>query len=248
MPADVGDVASVAAACEDVSCVVSALNGLHEVIVDRQTVLLDAAVKAGARFISSDYSLDFTKTERGGNRNLDLRREFMGRADRAPIKMASILNGASMDMLGAEMPVIQPRIQRVLYWGSANQPLNFSTKDDVAAYTAAAALDDTTPRMLRIASDTVSAGDIARVMISISNEHYRPLRASNSASLELLVRLTRLIAPQPRAVFPAWQGMQYMHDMFTGRGRLDPLDNNRYPDPQWTSLRENLASRAVGVR
>ena len=67
--ADVNDIGSVAATCAGASCVVSALNGLHDVVVDRQGVLLDAAVKSGVpRFISSDYSLDFTKTTPGGNR------------------------------------------------------------------------------------------------------------------------------------------------------------------------------------
>jgi hypothetical protein len=124
---------SVAAACDGAACVVSALNGLHDVIVDRQSVLLDAAVKAGVpRFISSDYSADFTKTTPGDNRNCDLRREFMARTDRAPIKVTSILNGAFMDMLGAELPIIQPSIHRVLYWSDADQLLDFTTKDDVA--------------------------------------------------------------------------------------------------------------------
>jgi len=60
-------------------------------------------------------------------------------------------------MLGAEMPIIQPSIHRVLYWSDAEQLLDFTTKDDVAAYVAAAALDETTPRILRIAGDSVSA-------------------------------------------------------------------------------------------
>jgi len=152
--ADIADAGSVAVACQGAECVVSALNGLHEVIIDRQGVLLDGAVKAGVpRFISSDYSADFTKTRAGDNRNLDLRREFMARADRAPIRVTSVLNGAFMDMLGAEMPIVQPRSCRVLHWGRADQLLDFTTKDDVAAYTAAAALDATAPRILRIAGD-----------------------------------------------------------------------------------------------
>jgi len=145
-PADVADIGSVAAGCEGTACVVSALNGLHDVIVNRQGVLFDAPVKAGvSRFISSDYSADFTKTRPGDNRNLALRREFMAHADRAPIQVTSILNGAFMDMLGAEMPIIQPRIHRVLYWPDAGQVLDFTTKDNVAAYVAAAALDGVTP-------------------------------------------------------------------------------------------------------
>lgn len=108
-PADPTDVDSMANALAGVDCVVSALNGLREVSLDRQSLLLDAAVRAGVpRFISSDFSADFTKTPPGHNRNFDLRREFMGRADRASIQVTSILNGAFMDMLGAEMPLIQP--------------------------------------------------------------------------------------------------------------------------------------------
>lgn len=78
----------------------------------------------------------------------------MALVDQAPIKATSIFNGAFMDKLGREMPIIQPRIRRVLYWHDADQLLDFTTKDDVAAYVAAAALDETTPRILRIAGDT----------------------------------------------------------------------------------------------
>ena len=241
--ADVGDVGSVAAACEGADCVVSALSGLREVVLDRQSVLIDAAARAQVpRFISSDFSADYTRTEPGHNRNFDLRREFMGRADRARIAVTSILNGAFMDMLGAEMPIIQPRIRAVLYWGDADQPLDFTTRDDTAAYTAAAALDATTPRQLRIAGDTLSARDIAGIMSELSHQEYRALRAGSVTALALLGRVARVVAPQPAAVFPAWQGMQYMRDMFSGQARLAPLDNDRYPDLHWTSLRARFTA------
>ncbi len=247
-PADIGDVGSVAGACEGAACVVSALNGLREVIIDRQGVLLDGAARAGVpRFISSDYSADFTRTQPGDNRNLDLRREFMARADRAPIQATSILNGAFMDMLGAEMPIIQPRIHRVLHWGGADQLLDFTTKDDVAAYTAAAALDEATPRILRIAGDTVGARDIAGIMTEVTGERYRTLWAGSIGSLGVLIRLAKIVAPQPHAVFPPWQGMQYMRDMFSGRGKLHPLDNGRYPGLRWTTAREQLARGFVSA-
>ena len=202
--ADPADVAALAAAMQGAACVVSALNGLYDVIVERQSVLLDAAVQAGVpRFIPSDYSEDFTKTTRGDNRNLDLRREFMGRADRASIQVTTILNGAFMDMLGNEMPIIQPRIRRVLYWVSADQPLDFTTKDDVAAYVAAAAMDDTTPRILRIAGDTLSAREIAGVMSEITGEPYRTLHVGNLGVLGVMIGVAKRVAPQPGDPFPA---------------------------------------------
>jgi nucleoside-diphosphate-sugar epimerase len=248
-PAEVTKVDSIAAACEGASCVVSALNGLRDVIVERQSVLLDGTVKADVpRFISSDYSADFTKTIPGENRNFDLRREFMAKADTAPIKVTSILNGAFMDMLGAEMPIIQPGIHRVLHWGSADQPLDFTTKDDVAAYTAAAALDEATPRILRIAGDSVSAHDIASVMSEVTDEKYRTLWVGSLGVLGAMIGLTKLAVPQPKEAFPPWQGMQYMRDMFSGRGKLQPLDNDRYPDLRWTSVREQLTIASTKMK
>src|SRR6185503_8715433 len=83
---DFGDAAELAAACAGASCVVSAVSGLHEVIVERQTQLLNAAIAAGVpRFIPSDFSIDYANVPPGKNRNLDLRRAFHERLDRAPI-------------------------------------------------------------------------------------------------------------------------------------------------------------------
>jgi uncharacterized protein YbjT (DUF2867 family) len=242
--ADVTDVGSVAAACEGVACVVSALNGLQDVIIGRQGVLIDGAVRAGVpRFIPSDYAADFTRTRPGDNRNFDVRRKFMARADRAPIKVTSILNGAFMDMLGAEMPIIQPGLHRVLYWSNADQLLDFTTKDDVAAYVAAAALDETTPRILRIAGDSVSVRDIAAAMTRVTGERYRPLWVGSIGLLSLMISVAKIAAPQPGAAFPPWQGMQYMRDQFSGRAKLTPLDNDRYPGLRWMSVAQQLAKR-----
>ena len=244
--ADPRDVDAIAAACVGASCVVSALNGVRAVMIDRQSVLLEGAIRAGVpRFIPSDFSADFTRTLPGDNRNFDLRREFMAILDRAPIRATSILNGAFMDMLGAEMPIIQPRMHRVLYWHDADQPLDFTTKDDTAAYAAAAAMDDTTPRILRIAGDVVSARDIARMMGEVTGERYRTLWAGSIGMLGALIRVTKLIAPGADEAFPPWQGMQYMRDQFSGRGKLHCIDGARYPDLTWTSVHEVRSSRAT---
>ncbi|WP_377104684.1 NmrA family NAD(P)-binding protein, partial [Propionicimonas sp. T2.31MG-18] len=59
--ADPADVGAMASALAGAACVVSALNGLRAVMIGRQGVLLDAAVKAGVpRFIPSDFAADFT--------------------------------------------------------------------------------------------------------------------------------------------------------------------------------------------
>ena len=245
--ADPQDVVAMAEACVGAACVVSALNGVRSVMIDRQSLLLEAAVRAAVpRFIPSDYSADFTKTRPGDNRNFDLRREFMAIADKAPIQVTSVLNGAFMDMLGREMPIIRRSLHRVLYWHDADQPLDFTTKDDTAAYVAAAALDPTTPRILRIAGDTLSARDIARAMTLTSGEPYRVQWAGSLMMLGAMIRLTKMIVPQSDEAFPPWQGMQYMRDQFSGRAKLPVFDNARYPELTWTSVTELFSRRIAG--
>ena len=236
--------AALVAACAGAACVVSALSGLREVIVDAQTHLLDAAVAAGVpRFIPSDFSIDFTKLPAGSNRNLDLRREFGRHLDRMPIQATSILNGMFMDLLTGQAPLVLFKLKRVLYWGSANQPLDFTTIADTAAYTAAAALDPTTPRYLRVAGEVATIRGLQAAATAATGQRFRLLRAGGLWVLKLMIKLARRLAPAPKEVFPPWQGMQYMHNMFTGLPKLRVLDNDRYPDLKWTKVREVLAAR-----
>ena len=81
----------LARALPGVSCVVSAMQGLHDTIVEAQRRLLDAALAAGvARFIPSDFSTDYTALPAGENRNFDLRRELHTYLDAAPIASTAI--------------------------------------------------------------------------------------------------------------------------------------------------------------
>ncbi|BCA63447.1 NADH-flavin reductase [Sphingomonas sp. HMP9] len=242
VPVDFADEAALTAALAGVECVVSVLNGLEPVILDLQGRLLDAAVAAGVpRFIPSDFSLDFTKTRPGDNRNMDLRRRFMARVDTAPIRATSIFNGAFADLLIGEAPIVLPRFLRILYWGDADQPLDFTTKDDVADYTADVALDADAPRFLRIAGDVVSPRDLATSMTRLDGRRWKPFRAGGLGRLSALIRIARTLSPKTDAPFSAWQGMQYVRDMSSGRGKLSPLDNGRYGKTDWTRAEAVLA-------
>ncbi len=233
---------SLRAACEGATCVVSALNGLENVMLGQQGDLLDAAVAAGVpRFIPSDFSLDYTKTRPGENRNMDLRRRFRERLDAASIQATSVLNGAFSTVLTEDAPILLPKVRRVLHWGDADQVLDFTTKDDVADFTADAAMDAAAPRDLRIAGGSGSPQDIARIASEVSGRAYRMMRAGGMGRLGLAIRTARTVAPSSGAVFPAWQGMQYLRDMMSGRGQLTRLDNSRYGKTDWTDIRAMIA-------
>lgn len=241
---DFHDAAALAEACEGATCVVSALSGLHYVIVGIQSLLLKAAVAAGVpRFIPSDFSVDFTKLPYGNNRNLDLRKEFQDRLDQAPIAATSILNGMFTDLLTGQAPVVLFPLRRVMYYGSANQLMDFTTIQNTADYTAAAALDPATPRYLRIAGDVLNAYGLCEAASQATGEEFKLLRVGGLVLLNAIINVTKAVAPGGREVFPAWQGMQYMRDMFSGLPKLEPLDNDRYPAIKWTSVAEVLAKR-----
>jgi len=241
---DFNSVPELTGACQGGSCVISALSGLREVIVEKQTLLLEAAIKAGVpRFMPSDYSIDFTKLHPGTNRNLDLRREFRERLDQAPIAATSILNGMFTDLLTGPAPMILFKLKRVVYWENADQLLDFTTIDDTAKFTAAAALDSATPRFWRVAGDQISARGLVEVLSKVTGEKFSLFRGGGLKRLDIIIKIARAIFPQSKELYPPWQGMQYFHNMFSGNAKLEPLDNDRYPAMRWTKVREVLAAR-----
>jgi nucleoside-diphosphate-sugar epimerase len=229
--------------CVGVSCVVSALAGLREVVIDAQKVLLDAAIASGVpRFIPSDYSLDFTKFSHGENRNLDLRREFHEYLDKKQINTTSVFNGAFMDMLTNEMPLIFFNRKLILHWGQANYKWGFTTIDNTAQYTAHVALDDSSPRYLRIAGNLISPQEVRAVASEVMGVKFRMLRAGGQGLLGIIIKLARTFSPSEKELYPAWQGMQYMRNMIDERSKINALDNERYEGMKWTKVKDVLVN------
>jgi hypothetical protein len=240
---DYSSVSELSKACDGGACLVSALAGRRDVIIDAQTMLLSAACAAGVpRFIPSDFCIDFTGLEPGGNRNLDLRREFHTRLDRAPISATTIFNGMFMDLLAGQAPIILFDRHRIFHWGNADQLMDFTTIDNTASFTAAAALDPSTPRYLRIAGDEISARGLAAVASEVTGHRFKRLRPGGLRAFNAMIAFTKLLAPGKNDLYPPWQGMQYLRDMLSGRAKLKPLDNHRYSGIHWTTAREFLAS------
>ena len=232
---------SLQAACLGGTCVVSALCGLREVVVDLQTKLVKAAVAANVpRFIPSDFATDFTKISSESNRNLGFRKEFQAIVDKEPIAVTSILNGMFTELLTGDAPVILPNINRILFWGNKEQALDFTTMDDTAKYTAEVAVDENTPRFLRIAGEVATVKDLQKTATEVHGKDFGLMRMGGLGVLRTMIKLTRFMMPTTDEVYPPWQGMQYLQNMLSGISKLEPLDNNRYPNMQWTSVKEVL--------
>lgn len=242
---DMNDVPAIKKAVSGATTVVSALQGLREVMLGVQGRLLEASVAADVqRFIPSDYSLDFTKCTPGSNRNLDLRREFHTKLDASGIRWTSVLNGCFMELLiSGQMPVINDRWHRIFYFGSADRKLDYTTIPDVAAYTAAVAADpNPTPKFLRIAGSQANAHELAATVTKVRGEDYKPMYTGSLGFLRAFISILKfVIGGEETKVLPPWQGMQYLENMVSGKGKLDPIDNDRYPDLKWTTIEKALA-------
>ena len=246
---DTNNKSEISKHCIGAHCLVSALAGLRETIIDTQKIFLDAAVEANVqRFIPSDYSVDFTNLIEGQNRNLDWRREFHRILEKTPIKATTVFNGAFMDLLTTDMPLILFKQKRILCWGNPDQIIEFTTTDDVAEFTAAAAIDESTPRYLRVAGDRLTCNDFVKLLTDLTKEKYKIFRPGGINLLNLLIRVTRFFSPSKNELYPAWQGMQYMRDIMEGRVVFQKYDNDRYSNIKWTSVKEFLIREKVGKK
>lgn len=239
--ADFNDSSQLKAACEGVSCVVSALAGLHEVIVKAQSQLLDAAADAGVRrFIPSDFCTDYTQLPNGCNRNFDLRKTFSQIAESRKIRLTSVFNGAFSYVLRFGIPLLDQKNQSIAYYeGKSDWKIDFTSLEDTAAFTAAAALDDTAPRFFRIAGFRVSPEDFVQLSEKVFGT---PFRMENQGTLdqfkETIEKVRKAHPEGERELYPAWQQMQYLYSMFAAHH--DELDNGRYPDLSWQTAEEAL--------
>ena len=237
IPLQMEDRLALQRACEGVSCVISAVAGLRESIVDFQSRLVDAAIAAKVpRFIPSDFSTDFTQMDKGFNRNFDLRKEFKAYLDKQPVQSTSIFNGAFAYLLNYNLPLFNVKEGKVLFYGEKQDfSIDFTTVEDTAQYTAKVALDDKTPRNLHIASFSPSP----KGFVALGKQFFdKDFELTNGGSLEdfaAVIQKRRKANPQgEQELYADWQQMQYLHSMFLVHHLK--LDNNRYPDLKWTSI------------
>ncbi len=240
--ADMTNKGKLTSALKDVSMVISALQGLGDVIIDTQSTLLDAAVAAGVRrFMPSDYSVDYTKLAEGENRNFDLRREFYNRIDKAPIEATSIFNGAFADILAYSVPFIDLKNKSIGYWDNPDWKIDITTMDDTAAYIADVAMDKSTPRKLLIAGFQISPKELKQLAEEVFGTSFTLTNLGSVADLAAKNKKERAAHPEgEKEVYASWQGSQYLHSMFSAHH--DHLDNDRYPGIKWMGAKEVLSA------
>jgi nucleoside-diphosphate-sugar epimerase len=228
-------------ACTGVDVIISAVQGNETVMIQGQQNLIKAAESAGVpRMIPSDFAVDISKLDYGDNFNLDLRKKADEAFQNSSVQPTSIFNGAFIDVM------IQPFFKALVdwdegifnYWGDGNQLCDFTTVADTALYTAAAAIDRTlTGRPLRIAGNVLTMKQLHQAFEAGSGRKLAARSLGSVADLKAEIDRRKQTASNPWD----WISLQYLWCMVSGKGKLEPIDNSRYPHIHPTSVTDFVA-------
>jgi hypothetical protein len=240
--------AEVRAVVSGAFAVVSTLQGGPEIILDAQAALLQGAKAAGARrFIPSDFSYNLFTLPPGININTDWRRTFAERAHATAspgFDVVHVMQGILADRTVVGFMGLLDYDRGVLrYWGDGSTPIDWTTWEDTARFTAAAALDERpVPSRFYVAGERLSALQMGDCWEQV---RARPLVRERLGSLEQLGQETgRRLEAEPQNMY-AWLPLMYAQGVFGGQALLGPLENTRYPEIVAETLTQAITRGAL---
>ncbi len=240
------DEATLKNALDGSYAMVSTLQGGPDTIIDTQLKLLNAAKAVSARrFFPSDFSYNLFTLPFGTNVNSDWRKTFAEKAEqsRGDVEVVHVMQGMFADAVVAGfMGLYHREAGAIRHWGDANAKLDWTTWEDTARFTAAAALDDrNVPAQFFISGDRKSVSELAVEL----RKARREVSVESLGSIEDLKRHLAMTREKEPANMHAWLPLMYALGMFEGKAALGPLENGRYPEIQAESLAAAIARGAL---
>lgn len=226
-------------ACAQVETVVSCVRGDRATVIDGQIALIQAAQAAGVkRLIPSDYSVDYRRLDWGDTDNLDMRKAVLLELERSGLDYTLILNGILTEVLFSPFSVVF-NFQRgkFNYWGDGETLFDTTTLRDVADYTTAAVLDsDLSNQALQVAGDTLSMKHLRSLYETNTIQVLKERCRGSVADLQTLIAERKATAKSP-ADYSAYQ---YHYALVSGKGKLQHIQNERYPHIQPQSVQSYI--------
>lgn len=237
------------AICAGASTVISAVQGDPDIIVDGQLALLAAARAHGVtRFVPSDFSFDIFGLPAGNNINSDWRRTFAEEAAKArgAVQVVHVMNGCFIDrdVLFGFLGAIDTKTHTLQLWGDGKAPMDFTTFEDAAAYTAAMVLDKRdVPERFYVAGEVADAIGLAR---SFERGSGQRLEVVERGTLDDLDREIARRQSEDPSNFYAYLPLMYWRAMLDGTGKAPQLHNDRHPEITPTSIEAYVSAMTRG--
>lgn len=249
---DLFDLPSLQKACEGTISVISTVKGTfdetseREIILDGQLNLIQAAESTGVqRFIPSDFSVNYFNVEPEDNYNLNLRIQIAEALKQSKLKPTFVLNGVFTEvLLSPFLKVIDLKAGVFRYWGDGVTLFDTTTYDDTAKYVAEAIADsDLTDRPLQIAGDVLTLKQLHATYESVTGQ---TLMLERMGSIEELKQQIEAKKQTATSHFE-YLADQYQYVTFSGKGKLDHLDNDRYPHIKPATVKQFLTKTDCGT-
>ena len=229
--------------CEGVDVVVSAV-GNNQVTVPGQKNAIDAAKKQGVkRFIPSDFSVDYRKLDRGDNDNLDMRKEVFEHLRKSGLEYTLVLNGAFTDIIPtAYMPQFDLENGVFQYWGDGETPVDMTTTEDTAKYVAEAVSDrDLANTALEVAGEVLTMKQLKGAYESATGKKLEVEHMGSVEELKNWIENKKQTAESPLEYIP----QQYEYAMVSGKGKLDNIQNSRYPQIKPLNVKQYIEQASL---
>jgi nucleoside-diphosphate-sugar epimerase len=132
---------------------------------------------------------------------------------------------------------------RIRYWGDGRTPIDWTTWEDTARFTTAAALDQrAVPEQLFVSGDRL---DVHAFAAAWAAAHGRELTLERLGSVaELEAETQRRLVAEPANMY-AWLPLMYARGVFGGQALLGPTHNARYPEIEAETVARAAARGAV---
>jgi NmrA-like family len=215
-------------ACMGVDIVISAVQDSKDNMLAGQLNLIEAAVSQGVRrIIPSDYSMDYRKLEYGDNYSLDIRKMIFSVLEASRINYTLVLSGVATELLFSPFfNIFDFNAGTFNYWGDGETLFDTTTLNDTAKYVVEAMVDpDMSNAALEVAGTVLSMKELCATYELVKGKAlvHRCLGSMKDLKKEISQRKACASSPND------YLAEQYLLSMLLEKGKLDHLQNHRYP-------------------
>ncbi|KAI0168334.1 nmrA-like family protein [Pestalotiopsis sp. NC0098] len=220
--------------------------GDNTLMTDGQKLLVDACdAENVARYVASDYCLDFTKLEYGQHPAKDPMKHVKAHLDtKKNVQGVHVLIGAFMETFWSQyFGVFDAKECKLSFYGSGDEVWESTTYETAAEYVASIAMDREATGLLHFLGDRKSIHQIADEFAEVYGK--RPVLERRGSLEDLYNTMQAVYQKDPTNVY-AYIALFYQFYCTNGQTYLkQDLDNSRYPHVKPVTFKSFMQSRAM---
>ncbi|VUC26619.1 unnamed protein product [Clonostachys rosea] len=240
------DNASIKPFVAGANVIICAYLGADHLMIEGQKKLIDACDDAGvARYVASDWALDYTKLKLGELFPKDPMIHVKSYLEtKKTTKGVHILIGSFMDpVLSPFFNIWDPQSQTLRYWGEGDEPFEGTSYENAAELTAAVAVDKSAVGIKKYLGDRKTIKEIASTFKKVYG--VKP-NLERLGSLEDLKTKMHALREKNSADIYSYMPLFFTYYWLNGQTFVSPeTDNEQYKDVKPETWEDFLSKRTL---